>query len=306
MMTCARSCPQKFLLEFCHGLRPSGISVDLHAGACFATAIEQVTRSTFVDGKNLRDALTIAHARFWSDWGDFEIPEYKRTAKRPDRVWEAVERYFALWSPLTDHVQPYRTASGEPTLEYTFAIPLEPTGDLDDGTNFPQHPTSFAPFVYCGRFDLLGSYAGRPVVRDEKTTGGSIGQDWSKKWNLRSQFLGYTWACQQAGLDLDTVVVRGVCIQVRDIVLEEAIKVYSNSLVAKWHDQLRRDLWRIRRAYDTAHFDYNLGEACTSYGLCPFMTACESPNPAPWLTEFEVRFWNPLNKNPVATPGGTP
>jgi hypothetical protein len=295
MMTCFRSCPQKFHLEFCRGLRPAGLSVDLHAGACFASAIEQVTRSVHVDGRPLKDALAIAHARFFVEWGDFEIPEFKRTAKTPDRVWEAVEAYFKLWSPLTDHVQPYRTASGEPTLEYTFAIPLD--GETPHGI-FPQHPSS-APFIYCGRFDLLGNYNGNPCVRDEKTTGSSIGSSWSKSWDLRSQFLGYVWACQQSGIDVNTVVVRGIGIQKTQIVLEETIKVYSQSLIEKWLEQLRRDLWRLRRCYDEGYFDYNLGDACTAYGHCNFMTACASPTPEPWLTEFEVRHWSPLKKNPT-------
>lgn len=297
MLTCFRACPQKFLLEFVRGLRPAGLSIDLHAGACFASALEQVYRSVHVDGKNLLDALAISHARFFQEWGNFEIPEFKRTAKTPDRVWEAVEAYFKLWSPLTDHVQPYRDSTGNPTLEYTFALPLDSNlGDSDHG--FPTHPSG-SPFIYCGRFDLLGSYAGRPCVRDEKTTGASIGQAWAKSWDLRSQFLGYVWACQQSAIELDTVVVRGIAIQKTQIVLEEAIKVYSQSLVDRWYEQLRRDVWRIRRAWDSGYFDYNLGDACTAYGHCSFMTACGSPNPEPWLTEFEVRHWSPLKKNPT-------
>jgi hypothetical protein len=45
MLTCFRSCPQKFLLEFCHGFRPPAISIDLHAGGCFATSLEAFYRA---------------------------------------------------------------------------------------------------------------------------------------------------------------------------------------------------------------------------------------------------------------------
>jgi hypothetical protein len=113
--------------------------------------------------------------------------------------------------------------------------------------------------------------------------------------------MGYVWACQQSGLDLDTVVVRGIAIQMTQIVHAEAIKVYSQHLVEKWYEQLRRDMWRLRKCWDEGYFDYNLGDSCTSYGQCQFLNACASPNPENWFTEFEVRHWNPTHKNPAPT-----
>lgn len=330
MMTCFRSCPQKFWLEFAQGYRPPGVSIDLHAGACFASALEEVYKQIHLNNRSLDEAITIAHARFFTDWGDFEIPEWKRTAKTADRMWEAIvgdgtekgKGYFEVYGPKTDHVQPYFDANGKPTFEYTFAIPLEPAEhpgelytfegglhgtwgiakDYDPGPGiFPLHPSG-SPFLYTGRFDMLGNYQGRPVVRDEKTTGGSIGQSWSSQWDLRSQFIGYTWACQQCGLDLDTVVVRGIAIQKTQIVHAEAIKTYSNFMRDRWLEQLRRDLWRLRRCYDDGYFDFNLGDSCTAYGNCIFMNVCQSQSPESWLSEFAVRHWNPLDKNPAKEP----
>lgn len=306
MRTCAASCMQKFYREFVEGRRPAGLSIDLHAGACFATALEEVYRQTFKHKKDLATALLMAEAKFFQEWGDVEPPDWKRTAKTKDRVWEAVEFYFRTWSPLTDSVKPYMTSDGNPTLEYTFAIPLEPACDSADfdrvvGSGipcFPLHPSG-SPFIYCGRFDMLADIGGRPAPKDDKTTGSSIGQNWTKQWDLRSQFLGYIWACQQCGIDAHEVVVRGLAIQKTQFVQAEAIKPYSQHLVDKWHEQLRRDLWRIRRAWDEGYWDYNLGDTCTAYGLCPYMDACASPNPEPWLSDFEVRRWNPLNRNPA-------
>jgi hypothetical protein len=301
MMACFRSCPQKYFREFIQGLRPPGISIDLHAGACFASAIEEVRRQVWTHNKCLGDALIIAEARFFQEWGDVEPPEWKRTAKTKDRVWEAVESYFAHYSILTDHIRPYKTASGAPTLEYTFAIPLEPTSQLKDATSFPLHPSG-SPFLYCGRFDMIGEYQGQPCICDEKTTGTSIGQKWAYQWDLRSQFIGYVWACQQSGIELDTLVVRGIAIQKEQIVHAEAIKTYSNHLVAKWHEQLRQDLWRLVRCYESGYWDYNLADACTSYGQCSFMASCASANPDTWLDDFDVNFWNPIDKNPTHKP----
>jgi hypothetical protein len=82
----------------------------------------------------------------------------------------------------------------------------------------------------------------------------------------------------------------------------QQIQTYSAALIERWHEQLRRDVWRIRRAWDERYFDFNLAESCTAYGNCIFMDACTSREPEQWLGEMQVRRWNPLQKNPVASP----
>lgn len=305
MVTCFRSCPRKFYQEFILGLRPPGISIDLHAGGCFASALETVYKAVWESNKPIDEALRIGHAAFLVAWGDFEIPEYKRTAKTMDRMWEAVEEYFAKYPPLTDHMKPY-FVDGKPTFEFTFSIPLEPAihpGDLgmDDRMEyFPLHPVTNEPWLYSGRFDKLGEYQGKPVVSDDKTTGRSISSGWAEQWNLRNQFLGYVWACQQSGLAVDSVVVRGIAIQKTKIDIQEAIKLYSSHMIDRWKEQLRRDMWRIRRAWDEGYFDYNFADACTAYGNCIFTDVCQSHTPEAWMNQFEIRRWNPLQKDPTA------
>jgi len=313
--SCFAECPQKFYKEFCLGLRPPGLSIDLHAGACFAAALEETYKGIYNEGLSLDDAILRSHARFLLEWGDFEIPDWKRTAKTKDRVWQAVwnpdggqtnHGYFQEYPPHTDEVKPYRTSEGKPTMEYTFAIPLEPVvepglytdEELRIGGYFPVHPSG-QPFVYAGRFDMLGERYGRPIPRDEKTTGSSIGALWSKQWALRSQFIGYVWALQSCGIPAEEVCVRGIGIQKTQIVHAEMTQPYSKALIARWLEQLRRDLWAIRRAWDEGYWDYNFASACTSYGHCIFMDSCTSNDPEAWLNEMEIRRWNPLEKNPA-------
>jgi hypothetical protein len=291
MLTCFRSCPRKFFNEFVLGLRPVGLSIDLHAGGAFAHAVDTVRKEVFMNGRDVSEALIRANAAFEIYWGDFRIPEHKKTSKQPDRVWTAVEKYFTQWAPLTDHIQPYFVA-GKPTFEFSFAIPL-------DDPLMPRHPVTGDPFIYAGRFDMLGEYLKRPVICDDKTMGQSPGTNWSERWDLRSQFIGYSWACKQLGIDADDVVVRGVGILMRDINLAEAIKPYSDFLRSRWCEQLRRDLWRIVECWRNGWWDYNLGETCTSYGICPYSTACQSVDAEPWLKTFDVKRWNPVSINPV-------
>ena len=299
-MSCFRSCPQKFFLEFVNGFRPPGKSIHLHAGSCFALALETAYREIHLHRRPLSEALRLASAAFEVAWGSFEVPAYKKTAKTRERMWLAVEDYFNVYPPLTDFVQPFIADDGSPTFEYTFAIPLDHTVD---GRPFPMHPNG-DPFIYSGRFDMLGRVVsdGRIVARDEKTAT-SIGSAWSDQWDLRSQFLGYCWALQQAGLDCDTILVRGIAIQIKEFKHAEALKTYPRFLIQRWEEQLRRDLWRLRHCYDEGMWDFNLGESCTAYGNCIFAMQCASGNPRPeaWETNYVRSFWNPLTKNPIAT-----
>ena len=302
MMTCFRGCEQKFFKEFCYGLRPTGLSVDLHAGACFATAIEAVGRGIFEHNLSLDEALLRAFPIYMNAWGDF-VP-LKDTPKTRERVWDAIEAYFTTFSPRVDHVQPF-LVNGKPTYEFTFAVPLEPFTSVPAHSatreqlehTFPAHPSG-EPFLYSGRLDRLGNWNGKVVGQDEKTTT-SIASRWADQWKLRSQFIGYCWALQQNGLPCDTIIVRGVGILKTKISLVEAAPTYSRFMIARWHEQLRRDLWRMRRAWDEQYFSFNLGDACTSYGGCPFSDLCHSENESAWYANYTIRRWNPLQKNPI-------
>jgi hypothetical protein len=299
MISCFRSCPRKFYLEFVLGLRPPGLSIDLHAGACMASAIEETYRQIYFNKRSLDEALQIAYARYCIEWGDFQIPTWKKTSKTLDRCWDAIVGdgtpegigYFQEYPPHSDVIKPFIAADGQPTLEYSFAIPLE-----DD---FPEHPNG-GPFLYSGRFDMLAqTQDGTPIPKDDKTTGRSPSSEWSRMWQLRSQFMGYVWACQQCGLPTNEVCIRGIGILKEKIVHAQQIQPYSQDLIERWYEQLRRDLWRIRKAWDENHWDYNFAESCTSYGNCVFMDSCSAREPLSWLSDMEVRRWNPLEKNPT-------
>lgn len=300
MITTARSCLQKFYTEFCLGLRPIDISIDLHAGACFAAAMERFSREVFTNGLDPSIALGRAYTTFTSEWGDFEIRN-PNSPKTPEAMWAAFESYVAQFPPRSDPVQPYFT-SDAPSFEFSFAIPL-------DFPDFPAHPVSGDPFIYTGRFDLLGrlvSYGGIPCVRDEKTAQ-RLESSWADKWNLRNQFLGYCWALQHLGIPCHTVVVRGVIIRKKEIEIVEAIKQYPQHLIARWFDQLRRDVQRIVNAHQEGYWDYNLADSCTAYGkMCHFADRCASQTPDIWNDSYAVRRWNPLNRNPIGDPSTIP
>ena len=289
MLNCFRGCPQKFYNEFVLGLRGE-TSIDLHAGAVFSACLERFYKETYINGVDNATALARAFATFNTEWGDFEIRK-EGHPKTPENMWSAVEDYVRVYPPRADTVQPYFTGSGA-TFEYSFAIPLDFPG-------FPRHPVTGDPFIFVGRFDMLGRRDNRPVIRDEKTAQ-RLESNWAEKWDLRSQFLGYCWALQHLGILCDTVVVRGVIITKTMVRQVEAVKIYSQVLVDRWFQQTRRDLNRLVACWNDGYFDYNLGDTCTMYSHCPFIPLCSSSQPENWYSSYEVRRWNPLDRNPTA------
>jgi len=286
MLNSFRSCPQKFYNEYVLGLRPGDISIDLHAGAVFSATLERFYQEVFRNGLDTPAALARAFATFQTEWGDFVIRK-EGHPKTPENMWSAVEDYIRVYPPRADQVQPYHTGAGA-TFEYSFSIPLDFPG-------FPRHPDTGDPFVYVGRFDLLGKRDNRPVIRDEKTAQ-RLEANWSEKWDLRSQFLGYCWALQTMGIPCNTVVVRGVIITKTMIRQVEAIKIYPQHLIDRWFEQTKRDLNRLVSCYKEGYWDYNLGDTCTMYSHCPFIPLCSSNQPENWYSSYEERRWDPLSR----------
>lgn len=109
--------------------------------------------------------------------------------------------------------------------------------------------------------------------------------------------MGYVWACQHLGYDLNTVVIRGVGILKTQSNFQEATKEFSPFMIQRWLQQTFRDVHRLTNCWNEGYFDYNLGEACTSYSGCPFRILCASAEPEHWYSSFVVRRWNPLERD---------
>jgi hypothetical protein len=290
MITAFRNCPRKFYNEFILGLRPQATSIDLHAGGAFSKACETFYKE-FHCGEHqgdMNNCRMLAYNSFNSYWGDIDAPH--NSPKTKDNVWLAFEVLLREHPPATDHVQPY-FVEGYPTFEFTFAIPLE-------GPGWPVHPLTKDPFIYTGRYDMLGTYHGAPCFRDEKTTK-RAGPTWAEQWDLRNQFIGYKWASIASGIPIKWTVIRGIVIQKTSIHILEAIKDYPEHLMLRWREQLRHDLIKIVACWESGYWDYNLAEACTSYGGCMFKNSCLSSEPEKWLDGMVVRRWNPLAKDPI-------
>ncbi len=304
-----RSCRRKYFWSTLNALSPTGKSVHLIAGGAFAAGMEAARRLVFSNPRDNRphfdDVLAHSYQAFAREWGDYLPPE--GTVKSFENTFGALEAYLREHPPETDVVQPLSRPDGTPAVEFTFSIPLDEA---------PRHPETGDPFTFVGRFDLLGSYSGLPCVVDEKTTS-SIGFAWDSQWDLRGQFMGYSWACQQLGYPVNTAVIRGIGILKREYKFATSIKQYPQHLLERWYDRLIIDVESIVEAYTrikninsesrdstrevvtNRQFPPVYADACTSYGGCAFTTLCLAKDPEPFFSNYVRHRWDPLAKQPV-------
>lgn len=302
MMSHFKECPTKFLHEYIQDWKPKEPSVHLHAGAAFAKAIE-VARNAFYTGRHAAGINLPDGTRGWSEvecpksdrdyaiaaglqalifaYGDFQCPA--DSPKSLERMLGAFEFYWENYALNDDDAYPVLLPGGRRGIEFSFSEPLP----IDN-------PVTGQPLLYCGRFDAILNYGGTILITDEKTTT-QLGATWSQKWDLRGQFLGYSWASQKSGIHVDGALIRGISILKNKFDTQQAIVMHPDWLIASWYNDLLDEVERLIGYWKRKRWPHNYDEACAAWGGCPFKRCCTSQDPQPWLeTYFERRRWNPV------------
>lgn len=281
MLTTFRSCRMKFYYNFIRHLRPPGKSIHLVAGGAFAAGVDAARRVAYTTPNcDYSTMLEAAAQAFLAEWGDYIAPEGH--AKSLHNTFYALERYLHEHPPLTDSIQPVTKSDNTPAVEFSFAIPLD-----------IKHPATGDPIVFCGRFDMLGMWNDLFTIVDEKTTS-ALGPTWLDQWKLRGQFLGYCWACQQLGYPVRQVAIRGIGILKTDIKFLTALELYPQYLIDRWVVEAHRTIEEMIHCFQNNYWTHNFGDACSSYGGCTYKELCIAADPEQWVSNFEVRVWNPV------------
>lgn len=281
MLAAFRSCPQKMFRSYVEHWKPQNESVHLVAGGAYAKGLEVARRAFYENGESPDSALALGGAALLAAYGDFECPA--DSAKSPERTLGALEFYFERYPLGEDRAVPIDYASGRRGIEFSFAEPLDIV-----------HPVSGEPLIYTGRADMLANWHDGIYVFDDKTTS-SLGASFAHQWEHRSQFTGYVWAAQRAGIKVNGAVVRGVSILKTKYDTMEVLTYRSAWEIERWYQQVLRDVARMIRCWEEGYWDYALDHACTEYGNCSLTDICKSPNPETWLPmKFEKRVWDPL------------
>lgn len=288
IMVTSKACLRKAQYSFLHSLHSPRKSTDLHFGGAFARAMEVGRKEFFLHGRTQSEATTRAVNAAWDFYGDFDAgrteSDLKKKPKSLRTLLRAVDGYFKRW-PLGDcGLIPYNDNQG---IEFTFAIPLP---DL-------THPDHGGPVLYGGRFDLLGQWNSLPTITDEKTAG-SFPDNWISQWGLRYQFLGYVWAARQYGIPVEQILIRGIAIKVDSDDYLDALQIFPDYMISRWYAQLIHDIRRLISAYKSGYFDYDFGDACTSYGGCVYADLCRASSPTSWFDQYVYRPWFPTQQNP--------
>ena len=288
LMSHFRACPRQAELESFQHWKHKSKSVHLHAGASFARGLEVARLAFYQDGHDEQTAISLGLNALLVAYGDFECPP--DSPKSLQRMCGALEFYFSQYPMRTDSMQPSHLPGGRLGIEFSFAEPI----DL-------EHPETGDPLLYCGRFDMIGEYAGQIFGEDDKTAS-QLGPSWAKQWDMRSQFTAYTWGARKAGIDMTGFLVRGVSIlktDKRPYDTQQAITYRPQWQLDRWYEQTVKDVQRMIQMWESGAFDYNLDESCNGYGGCQFRKIClaEPHRQINWLhTDFERRRWDPVTR----------
>lgn len=315
LLASLKSCPQKFKKESIdHWRAKSGPNVHLHAGGSFAKGLE-VARRAFYEGeieswippyKAERDGNEVLVPGKWSTrygqsvsaeeaqahglaalmafYGNFQCPP--DSAKSLERTAGALEFYFSRYPLSHAAAYPVLLANQKRAIEVNFAHPLP-----------IEHPETGEPIIYCGRTDTIVAYAGGMYIEDDKTTS-SLGPTWSRQWQLRGQFIGYTWGFRESyGLPISGCLIRGVSILKTKYDTQEAIVNFDDHQVSLWYSELLEWITDAIQFWKNKRFRYNLDHSCADYGGCGFLGVCTKQDERPWLErDFEPRHWDPITR----------
>lgn len=296
------SCPRKAYLGYILHLKPKRKSIHLHAGKAYAAALDAFRTAFYTTSSpayHNRELAEIAMTReFLTAYGyDPEVESEEDWAKSPKSGSRMLEMLFASLDerpPLTDPIQPL-ILDGKPAVEKSFTL------DLDF-----NHPDTNDPLLHHGRFDMLADYNGQIFVYDDKTCT-SLGPQWIKQWDFRSQFTGYVLGAKSFDLEIAGAIVRGHCILKGSFKFADAITFRKPFQLERWWEDTHGLLHAMIQMYERAK-EYPdplsaraafpmfgaFNDTCSQYGGCPYKALCESQYPQRWLGEYEVRVWDPV------------
>lgn len=284
MLSEFRKCETAGYYSYLENLSPVGVSVHLHAGGAFAHGIEHARRAFYEQGRPAEEAIAAGCTELLAYYGDYECPP--ESPKSAYRMAGALEFYFSVYRLGSDYLVPWTDGQGS-GIEFSFSLPMS-----------IRHPVSGEPILYVGRFDMLGRNQrddNRYIV-DEKTAT-SLGAQWTKQWELDSQFTGYFAGAAMYNKPVAGGVIRGVSILKTKYDTQEAIIHRPQWQIERWWREVHRSVARMVEIWQNGQGEARIQldkSACGAYGGCKFTSLCSVPNPTQWKKiNFEPRVWHP-------------
>lgn len=284
-------CETKYYWAAIRRIRPAGPNQHLVAGGAMARGYETVRRKYYGEGASLEDAILAGQYAIIEEWGNF-TPTWSwdegADVKTLDNCLLGIEHYFRIHPPTDDPYQPIMI-NGEPAVEFTFAIPLA-----------VNHPETGEPILYAGRFDMIAQREGTKndaVWAFDDKTAKQLGAQWSNRFLMRGQFIGYVFALLTYDMNCVGAVARGLGFYKTKFDVATAPISVTPRIVELWKSNLEAKLMKQIDAWHHNRYVMDFGDVCSMYNGCPFRDLCLYPPSATERiieAEFEHNEWDPL------------
>ena len=284
-------CPMAFFRKYLQHLSKGQESTDLIAGAAFAKGLEVTRKAYFNQDLPPEEAIALGISALFDAYGD-HVPF--KGVKTVEKMAAALELYFVEYPLHCDMVKPARLQNGEYAIEYSFAHELP----------FAHPDIPDMNIILTGRADMLGEYAGRLWVVDEKTTGAAFTQDWAKQWDTRGQFSTYAWGLKKSGIEVAGAYIRGIYLGKAQIKFNECQSMRNSWQVEIWEKQMLSRVeaiidtyikWKASGLHPAEFFFGNWSSSCMKYFRpCSFQDLCRDKNSEMFLeSQFDQYIWLP-------------
>jgi hypothetical protein len=303
-------CPISGFRKYIQHLNSGLESTDLIAGGALARGCEVTRKSFYNEGYSHEDSVLLGQEALAEFYGD-HVPRFKSFKDKQTMVF-CLGQYFKQYDMRTDLLQPLELKDGTLAIEYRMSLELP-----------ILHPVYGIPLTLVGRADLLGTYMGRNVLSDEKTTGAAFGEHWGEQWNTRGQFSTYCYLLEKAGIPVSGALIRGISItkamkeaaELSEFAPEldyprrdkDFIELYTNRSpwqVEVWGNQMLKKLqiladtyalWLESEDHPALHFNGIWNEGCVPFFKpCQFMELCRSKSEEQYIdSNFDQNIWLP-------------
>lgn len=276
-----KECPRKYFLTMIEGWRSKSDSVHLTFGLFFHRGLELFDKFK-AQGATPEEAADLAFQAILEETVSFksELPNKNRETLLRSIVW--------YWEHYKD--DPAKTlilADGTPAVELSFQME----------TGLPCTPE--INYVLTGHMDRLVDFGGTRYVMDRKTSGTTLSNYYFNQFNPDNQMTLYTLASRIVyDMPVAGVMIDAAQIAVGFTAFSRGITMRSAGQLEEWLVDL--DVWFTTAAYyaERGHWPMN-EKSCNNYGGCVFKGVCNQ-DPSVRIkfleTDFERRFWNPLEK----------
>lgn len=253
----------------------------LIAGAAYASGLEVFRFQYFFERKPVQEAMILGILEVIKSYGMHE-PDARLQKKDCETVCAALCFYVLKFNPEQEKYRPF-LLNGEPTVEFSFAIPLP-----------ISHPDTGQPIIYAGRADQIVENVDNRLIylEDDKTTS-QLGASFFKTVDLSGQFTGYQWAAMEHGIDVRGTLIRPLAFYENRLDATELVTYRSSAEIMSWFKDTCNKLEQAKNFYKQQYFPHDFGELCSSYGGCPYFDVCKLQSPSLLASQFEQRVWLP-------------